>query len=288
MFDEITEDIALYLSTEEGVKELELEVRRREETLLEDIELRDDIKTGEILKSRAARGIIVDLERRKKAFEEHEEFSAHGFKELAEPIALINEQEEILKKVQLRIDALDLQIKEINKEKSRSWSSKKAKAAADMTCKYCVKKYLRIVKRFRIYASVKGLRRPWDGEDGAEFAIWMRKLGAKYAPGTIEVDSLEKMQEEDEIAYQREKKEEEDLAVQQGRKVMEFDWDDASPEDMHKYKLPVYERYLESKNMFGSATAMANAAGDFLGSLSKKMGFGKKEEEKPDIQMDAM
>ena len=201
MFDEMTEDIAMYLSGDEGVKELELEVRRREETIAEDIELRDDIKTGEILKLRSARGMIADLERRKKAFEDKEEFSAHGFKELAEPIALINEQEDILIKVQLRIDALDLQIKEIEKERSRSWGSKKVKAAADMTVKYCCKKYLRTVKRFRIYASVKGLRRPWDGEDGAEFALWMRKLGAKYAPGTIELDLLEKMQEEDEIAY---------------------------------------------------------------------------------------
>ena len=228
MFDEMSEDIQIYLSSDEGQKELELEVRRREETLLEDIELRDDIKTGEILKMRQARGIVADVERRKKAFEDNEEFASHGFHEISEPIALINEQEEVIKKVQLRIDALDDQIRAIEKDKNRSWNHKKSVAASDITRKYCVMKYRRIVKRFRIYACVKELRRPWDGEDGAEYIQWKRKLGAKYAPGSIELDSLEKLIEEDEAAYEKEKRENDELAIQQGRKVMEFDWEGAS------------------------------------------------------------
>ncbi len=288
MFDEMTEDIQMFLSTEEGMKELELEVRRREEALAEDIELRDDIKTGEILKLRNARGQVADIERRKKSFEEQEDFSTHGFQDLSEPIALLNEQNEVIQTVQARIDALDAQIKELERERGRSWNAKKAQATADITQKYCVRKYLRIVKRFRIYASVKELRRPWDGDDGAEFAVWMRKLGAKYAPGTIELDSLDKMVEEDEAAYQKERQEDLELAIQQGRKVLEFDWEDASPEDMQKYKLHVYERYVDSRNVFGAAMAMANAAGDFLSGLSKKMGFGGKEEEKPEVNMVAM
>ena len=285
MFDEVSEEIDVYLSSDEGMKAHELEVKRREETLAEDIELRDDIKTGEILKLRAARGVIVDVERRKKAFEDQEDFASHGFKNISEPISLINEQEEILNKVQLRIDALDLQIKEIQKEKNRSWASKKTLAARDIRQKYCVLKYLRTVKRFRIYASIKGLRRPWDGEDGADFAVWMRKLGAKYAPGTIDIDDLDKMQEEDEAAFLKEQEEERELATSQGRKIVDYDWEGASPEDMKNFKLAVYDRYMESKNIFGSAMAIANAAGDFIGGLSKKLGFGPKEEEAPQIAL---
>lgn len=285
-FDEISEDIQLFLQTEEGKKMHEREVRRREESLAEDVELRDDMKTGEILKIRQCRGTIVEIERRKRAFEEGEEFAAHGFTELAEPIALINEQEETLGKVQARIDALDAQIKELDKKIYISWGAKKAQAAADVTQKYCVLKYKRTVKRFRIYASIKELRRPWDGEDGAEFDSWMRKLGSKYAPGTMEIDNLDKLMKDDEEAYEAEKLEEAQIAAQQGRELSEFDWENAAPEDMEKYALPLYDRYQESKNVFGSVMAMMGDAGNFMSSMSKKI-FGK-QEEKPAVDLGAV
>jgi len=68
-FDEISEDVKIFLSSELGMKLHEREVRRREALLYEDIELRDDIKTGEIIKVRGVREIIVNTERKKKGKE---------------------------------------------------------------------------------------------------------------------------------------------------------------------------------------------------------------------------
>ena len=85
-FDEVSEDVNLYLMSEEGQKDLEVEVRRREALLMEDIELRDDMKTGEILKTRGIREAMMSIEKRKAAFEEGEPFVEHSLHSVAEAI----------------------------------------------------------------------------------------------------------------------------------------------------------------------------------------------------------
>jgi len=98
------------------------------------------------------------------AFEDGEDFANHGYKSLSEPIATLNEQQEKLNKLQLRIDTLQAQIDALNSQLNVSWGAKMNRAAADIIQKYCVLAYNRSVKRFRIYASVMKVRRPWDGE----------------------------------------------------------------------------------------------------------------------------
>ena len=53
---------------------------------------------------------------------------------------------------------------------------------------------------------------------------------------------------------------------------------------MPKYALPLYDRYVESKNLFGNVMAMMGDAGNFMSSMSKKM-FGGKQEEKPAVDV---
>ena len=64
-------------------------------------------------------------------------------------------------------------------------------AASDIIQKYCVLSYNRAIKRFRIYASVMKLRRPWDGEDGVLFADWMKKFSVKYSAETMKIEELD-------------------------------------------------------------------------------------------------
>ena len=268
-FDEISEDVKIYLSSESGMKLHEKEVKKREIILYEDVELRDDIKTGEIIKIRGVREVILSAERRKKAFEEGEEFANHGFKSISEPIAIINEQQEKLNKLQLRIDALQLQIDSLNAQLSVSWGGKMNLAASDIIQKYCVMAYMRAVKRFRIYASVMKVRRPWDGEDGAIFADWMKKFSTKYSSDTMKIEELEAMMAADEAAYQAAKEAELLEAAQLGHSLEEFDWD--GTDDMAKYSTSLYDRYKDSKDIMGSMmAAFGNAAGFFGGLLGKK------------------
>jgi len=65
-FDDISEDVKVYLSSESGMKLHQREVRRREALLNEDIELRDDLKTSEIIKARGVREVLLSTERKKK------------------------------------------------------------------------------------------------------------------------------------------------------------------------------------------------------------------------------
>ena len=268
-FDEITEDVNLYLSTESGVKLHEREVKRRELLLYEDIELRDDIRTGEIIKMRGVREVISQINIRKTAFEEGEDFASHGFKSISEPIALIGVEEEKINKIQLRIDALQKQIDDLNAKLSVSWGGKKYKAAQDLIQKYCSIYYDRIIKRFRIYASVKELKRPWDGEDGQDFYNWMRKFSAKYAPGAVDVNDLEQMNKDDEEEYQRKKDADERENIQLGNTVLEYDWE--YTDDMTRYEFALYGRYIDSKNIMGNMMAAFGNAGNFLGSMIKNI-----------------
>eukprot|EP00606_Chrysophyceae_sp_TOSAG23-5_P001242 GSChrysophyteH2.ASY1.ANO1.389.1 assembled CDS len=268
-FDEITEDVNMYLQSEQGMKLHEREVKRREAQLYEDIELRDDIRTGEIIKMRNIRDVISSVEVRRKAFDEGEDFAVHGFKSITEPIELINAENVKLDKVQLRIDALQSQIDGLNKKLSVSWGGKKVVACEDMIQKYCSDVYRRTIKRFRIYASVKNVKRPWDGEDGKEFAEWMRKFSVKYAPGTMDIANLDAMIKEDEEAYIREKEAANLEAMQLGNEVLEYDWDGC--DDMERYTFALYDRYKASKGGINQMMAMMGNAGDFMGSMFNKL-----------------
>jgi Leucine-rich repeat (LRR) protein len=264
-FDEITEDVHAYLADELGMARHNKEVERREAGLYEDIELRDDIRTGEIIRMCSVREAITSIEKRKLSFEEGEEFAAHGFKSVSEPIALINVEQEKMDKIQARIDALQGQIDDLNKKLSVSWSGKKALAAEDMVQKYCALYYQRAIKRFRIYASVKEVKRPWDGEDGKDFAAWMRKFSVKYAPGTVDISNLDQMIKDDDEAYAKEKEEEVRAAIEAGNEILEFDWEDT--DDMTRFHFGLYQRYKDSKGVLGGFMDMMGGAGGFLGSV---------------------
>ena len=121
--------------------------------------------------------------------------------------------------MQARIDALQTQEDGLNAELGVSWNNKKAKAGEDIGQKYCALEYFRSIKRFRIYASMKGLRRPWDGQDGKDFIFWLRKFGSKYKPGTLDITDLDSMMAEDEAKLAKEKEEEENEAFAAGRKI---------------------------------------------------------------------
>ena len=270
MFDEITEDVKVYLDTDEGKKAHDKEVRRREAGLWEDVELRDDIKTGEILKMRGVKEVMGGIERRKAAFEANEEMANHGFKSISEPIALLNEQQEKVNAIDLRIAALQKQSDDLNAKLALSWSAKLSIAAEDLVQKYCVLAYRRIIKRFRIYASVKKVRRPWDGEDGAAFADWMNKFSTKYSSETMKISDLEGMMKADEEEFQKQKAAELLEAAQLGKPIPpEFDWD--GTDNMEAYENDLYQRYKEGKNTFGNFAEAFNNIGKFIGNL-----FGKK------------
>ena len=168
----------------------------------------------------------------------------------------------------------DNQQNEIQKDANKSWKVKKAQAAQDLIQKYCALNYKRTIKRFRIYASLRGVSRPWDGDDGVDFNAWLKKLGSKYAPGTMAVDNLNEMMEKDEAEYQKQKMEEEEAAQQAGEEREEFDWE--GTDDMSKYEFSLYHRYKDSKDILGG---LINAIGDganLLKSMSEKF-FGSKK-----------
>lgn len=271
LFTDLESEIKLWLYTEQGRVNLEKEIARRHRALADDVELREDMHVSELLRLKQAKQSEIEVLARKALFDANaDDMLQHGFNDIGEAVAAVNEAGDNVRRADVRERALFQQMTDLQALYSKSYDSRKRKCIDDIIEKFSILLYRQQVKYYRIFACYKKLKRPWDGEDGAEFALWMKKLGDKYSKETLVLAYTNSMGEtiplttiEEYIsAEEKQNKEQRALEVRQAAKKgddkPEFDW--SNTDDMTQYYTAFYSRWRDSRNadVMNQAFNMAN------------------------------
>lgn len=168
-FETIDTDIRLWISTTEGKKELKKEIKRRKTAWSQDIRLRSEVYKAELGKANLIVEEIEDIKKRKIMFLDGLEFEDHELNSVEEADRMIKEQEISLEKQKKRNEKLFESRQKVISLRSLDDAAMRRLAGDDIVQKYCFQCYQVLLKDFRKYAIKNKLRRPWDGDDGADF-----------------------------------------------------------------------------------------------------------------------
>lgn len=238
-FEEIEEDVRIWLFTTEGKKEIDKEVSVRRARLLEEISLREEMVLMEQFKQKKAKDMLGKLKKRKDGFEHGEDFSVTGFASIADAVRAIGMEEAAIVRGTNREDVLMEKLKYLKDELRVNIEVRRLQVCDDLVQKHCALKYESTIASCRIFANERGLRRPWDGEDGAAFIDWQRLHIAKAGDnengegtrdGTTLQELIDKRSEDEGVA-----------AFMANADGPEYDW--KGTENMDKYTFPLYSRY---------------------------------------------
>jgi Leucine-rich repeat (LRR) protein len=191
-FEQIDTDIRLWISTTEGKKELKAEIKKRKQVWSKDIKLRSEMYKNELGKANANVEEIEELKKRKIMFLDGLEFEEHELNSEEEADKLIKDQEALLAKQQKRNEKLFESRQKVIQLRSLDDQAAKRLASDDLVQKYCFQCYEVLVKEFRKLAIRSDMRRPWDGDDGADFEAVKNSLSALLFTAGDDVD-LEKV-----------------------------------------------------------------------------------------------
>lgn len=187
-FEEIEDDIRVWLQTDQGRMTQEKEIRRRKDVLREEIALREELITSQQIKIKKVQNTINGVTKRKKQFEAGEPYELHGYHEIGEAIKELTEATEAMEALQARVAVITDQVSALKTELKQDFSVYLKKTALDLIQKYCFLNYEKHVFKFRSYALKNNLKRHWDGEDGTSYAEW-RKMHS-YAGDVSEVEAM--------------------------------------------------------------------------------------------------
>lgn len=226
-FEEIEEEIRIWILTEEGKTLLEKEVKRRKATLREEVQLREEMVLGQQLKLKKAMDQAKMVNSRKLLFEQGSAYETHGFHSLEEAIQAVNKADSEIQVFTDRIDLLKEKITELKAQLELDWKTSCRQAIADLLEKYCFISYEEGVKVFRQKALDNNLNRHWDGDEGELFERWKR----------IHIQTREDAMEES-VDDDSEQKQEDDADLEP-----EFEWHSADkPEKFKNYLYQTYRR----------------------------------------------
>jgi hypothetical protein len=251
-FEEVEEDIRIWLVTEEGKRMQEKECRKRKEVLREEIKLREEMVLSQQIRVKKAQDKIKLAQRRKNQFENGDPFEAHGLNSMGDAIRLVAVEEEELVRFLNRVDILNETIVKLREALNLDMSTYMATAANDLVQKYCFLGHAATVDKFRKHAAKHKLKRHWDGDDGATFTSW--KAANKYIGNTDEMDELLRQDETDRFdttkpppakrsnSLKHLDENEHTVSVQYVEEDdSEYDWRDT--QDMARFKLNLYTTY---------------------------------------------
>ncbi len=269
-FEEIENEIKVWLMTEEGKLEMAKEIKRRAAAFADDIDIREEMINRENIIQSKIRGRLARAEAKKKQFEDGEPFEVHGFKTLEEAMKEYNTENDAYNKSILVLEGLEKQLEQLQILQALPPPQQILRAQEDLIQKYCCENYNAIVVKYRQHASYYGnLNRYWDGEDGKSYLAWYKKFGGMKLSSkkTIPPQDLTKLhdqaQAELDVKRAHLKKEIEDS----GKNFIDFNWE--GTDDMSKYNAYIYFRYKNSKMGFAQYAA---AAGKMAKSIGKTIG----------------
>lgn len=191
-FETIDNDIRLWLATTEGKNELKKEIKMRKVAWSQDIKLRSEMYKIELSKANAMVEEIEDIKKRKIMLLDGLEYEEHELNSVEEADKLIKEQEVALEKQKKRNEKLFESRQKIIALRSMDDATMKRIAGDDLVQKYCYQLFETLVKEFRKYAIKENVRRPWDGDDGADFEKVKASLSALlYSAGDdVDIDKV--------------------------------------------------------------------------------------------------
>ena len=169
-----------------------------------------------------------------------------------------------------RMEMLEEQIDTLTKESRKPLALRRLKADDELIQKYCMKYYIRTVKRYRQFASQNSLNRHWDGEDGIYYLEWYKKFGGVKTAGNKVPDDMKALVEfikEEDIDFR--KKEMDDAAATGQVDGLEYDWSDT--EDMKKWESYIWTQFKSTKMI--TLADVAAAGFDFVTKSLQKIGI---------------
>lgn len=176
-FEEIDLSINLWSKSRHGsdcISDLVLERRKR---LLQDIALRSEVLATEELKLSRCKSEMEKLQRRKQLFEQGMPFEVHLIKGATEAIKLTIIADNKIQNQNNRIMVLKETLQELRTKKQLDDDDMKSIACDELVQKYCCLAETELLKKNRLDAMTKQLRRPWDGVDGEAFETWVSTVG---------------------------------------------------------------------------------------------------------------
>eukprot|EP00602_Paraphysomonas_sp_CaronLab_P006141 CAMPEP_0185022112 /NCGR_PEP_ID=MMETSP1103-20130426/4839_1 /TAXON_ID=36769 /ORGANISM="Paraphysomonas bandaiensis, Strain Caron Lab Isolate" /LENGTH=1362 /DNA_ID=CAMNT_0027554057 /DNA_START=11 /DNA_END=4100 /DNA_ORIENTATION=+ len=230
-FEEIENEIRLWMSTSEGYKLLNKQIASKKASVVEDIELREEMRKIEMYKERQAISGLDKVNVRIKQFEQGLDFDIHHILSHEDAQKLKVEAEKRLAKQKKRVEAVENSLDRLEELRSMDRRGLRRMLTQDLIKKYCHLYYAEKIKELRKEAIRKNWRRPWDGEDGAEFErVRNRLLASALASGTEDIDVDALVEDENNVKPNEMK---EDGEAEEDEYKPEFDWNDT--EDMTKY-----------------------------------------------------
>ena len=250
-FEELEQDIRIWIQIEEGKLLTDLCVQKRKDLLRDELGVRQALFAMENKKLIAARNELSQLTARKQQFDDKEDFAKHRFLSIEQALEMIQAEKDKIEKLTGKTLFLSGQLN-VFKEKlavdAKEW---RKTAVEDIIQKYCAIDYFDKIKKFRIYAIHRKLRRPWDGQDGALFEAWRSRLIGSTSTAELSLDEL--------IAGEDEKEEEAKKRAQEAE-LDKLNPDEVPPEfnfdgcdKMPQYDFHLWFRYVK---MRGSVMGM--------------------------------
>ena len=234
-FEDLYEEMQIWIETEEGKKMLDMEITKRKTKLKEEIAIRNEMLQGQQVKMKKAQQEVKKVIIRRTAYEEGEPFSTHNFHSLAEAVKEQNIAEGNALLIRERIDALSTTIRSLTDTLNLDYRQHSKLSVDDLMKKYLFRRYKADLTKYRRQALEKGLSRHWDGEDGKDFLDWCRLHSL-----TAREKSLQEI-----LAEEQKAKEDEGEVL-----GPEYDWDET--ERMAKYDNYLVEKFMKGKKSFFS------------------------------------
>jgi hypothetical protein len=191
-FVDIDNDIRLWISTAEGKKELKKELKRRKKAWSEEIKLRSEVYKLELQKAATLQDEVDDAKKRKVMLLDGKPFEDHEFASVEEADEKIKSLEADLGKQIKRNEKLFESRQKVIALRQTEEGQLKRLTGDDLVQKYCYQCYENMLKGYRKYAIKNNVRRPWDGEDGADFEQVKNQLSALlYSAGEdVNIDKV--------------------------------------------------------------------------------------------------
>jgi hypothetical protein len=246
-FEEIEDEIRIWILTEEGKHALEQEVKKRKALLREDIQLREEMILSQQLKLKKSTDHLKMVVARKISFDQGDTYDTHGFHSLEDAITSMNKAEDEVTAFNDRIELLKEKVKALKVVVDQDWRTSCRKAISDLLEKYCFLAYEEGVRSFRRKALDNGLNRHWDGDEGELFDFWKRKHLARTNRATVVEGEDEEEDEDGEGLSKKKKKGEGEEGDDDDDDDLEPDFEWFNTDKMEKFKIYLYSTYRRSR-----------------------------------------
>ena len=135
-------------------------------------------KLGILEEEKAQKKTTLDaIQNRKDLFDQGKEFKFHNFRDADQAEMEVYKATREVEKVQKRINKKKLDVKEKKKLYQKKTAEWKAAARAFFTDMIFKQVKLKVYERHRRRARHRGLRRLWDGRNGADYLAWLQANG---------------------------------------------------------------------------------------------------------------